>query len=96
MRFARGEKVKEFKFSLPIVIDRGMWREGKFERGDGVTWGGSFFIAQRDTSAKPETSPDWRLAVKRGRDGVNGKDGKPGPEGKPGPRGEVGPRGYGG
>ena len=30
---------------------------------------GSLFIAQTATKAKPETSPDWKLAVKRGRDG---------------------------
>ena len=37
-----------------------------------MTWGGSLFIAQADTEAKPETNDDWKLAVKRGR---NGKDG---------------------
>lgn len=94
LRFARGDKVKEFTFSLPVVIDRGVWRDGAFKRGDGVTWGGSFFIAQRDTDQKPET-PDcgWRLAVKRGRDGRDGKEGAPGPKGE---RGEPGPRGYSG
>jgi hypothetical protein len=30
-------------------IDRGVWREGAFRKGDGVSFGGSFFIAQRDT-----------------------------------------------
>jgi hypothetical protein len=37
--------------------------------GDGVTLGGSFFIAQTTTAAKPGKSDEWRLAVKRGTDG---------------------------
>lgn len=87
----------EREIKTGVVLDRGVWRAGLFVRGDGVTWGGSFWIAQRDTSAKPDT-PDsgWRMAVKRGRDGKDGKDGKPGMEGKQGARGEPGPRGYGG
>lgn len=57
-------------FLLPVVIDRGVYKQGeKYIRGDGVTFGGSWFIAQCDTEAKPEESQDWRLAVKRGRDG---------------------------
>lgn len=71
LRFARGDVVKEFH--LPVVIDRGVWRPREYAKGSGVTWGGSFWIAQRDTSDKPETSDAWRLAVKRGQ---NGKDGK--------------------
>lgn len=71
-----------------IVLDRGVWKEGGFEKGDSVTWGGSSWIAQRDTDAKPDT-PDsgWRLAVKRGRDG---KEGKRGPQGERGLKGEPG------
>lgn len=67
--FKRGNEVKEFPFTLAHVLDRGVWREGKYLKGDGVTFGGSFFIAQKDTETKPETSSDWRLAIKRGRDG---------------------------
>lgn len=80
---------------LPHVLDQGVYRDGQsYVRGDGVTWGGSFWIAQRETSSKPDT-PDsgWRLAVKRGRDG---KDGKPGERGMAGPRGERGDRGVNG
>lgn len=96
--FTRGELRKEFgAFKLPVVVDRGVWKDGAFERGDGVTWGGSFWIAQKNTETKPDTpGSDWRLAVKRGRDG---KDGKPGERGAPGARGdkgEPGPRGFGG
>lgn len=69
IRFVRGEQVREFRFVIPVVLDRGVWREGAFARGDGVTWAGSYWIAQRDTEAKPETNSDWRLSAKRGRDG---------------------------
>lgn len=73
LRFTRDEVVKSFL--LPVPTDRGVWKEREFKKGAGVSWGGSFFIAQRDTSAKPET-PDsgWRLAVKRGRDGASAFD----------------------
>lgn len=71
LRFVRGDVVKEFL--LPVPTDHGVWKEKLFRKGQGVTWGGSFWIAQRDTDKKPD-SPDsgWRLAVKRGRDGKDG------------------------
>jgi hypothetical protein len=55
-------------------IDRGVWREGAFRKGDGVSYGGSFFIARQDTGQadKPGESDKWRLAVKRGRNGQDG------------------------
>ena len=67
--------------TLPIPIDRGVWKPGTwYGKGDGVTWGGSFWIAQEATQAKPgEAGADsraWRLAVKRGTDGKPGRDGK--------------------
>lgn len=64
---------RRFKTAMPI--DRGVWKEkdGGFIKGDGVSFGGSFFIAQRDTTDKPEISDAWRLAVKRGRNGADGK-----------------------
>ena len=63
--------VVERSVNLPIPVDRGVYRSGAaHRRGDGVTYAGSFWIAQRDTEATPGgDSPDWRLAVKRGRDG---------------------------
>ena len=40
-----------------------------YERGDAVTYGGSLWIAQRDTNEYPRGEDSgWRLAVKRGRD----------------------------
>lgn len=71
LRFAQGDVTKDFP--LPIVFDRGVFREGeRYLKGNGVTWGGSYWIAQKDAPGKPDT-PDsgWRLAVKKGQ---NGKD----------------------
>lgn len=83
-----GDEEKQKQLVMPIVIDRGVYRpETVYEKGDGVTWAGSWWIAQKDAPAeKPGENGDWRLAVKRGRDGKDGKDGAkgdPGPEGKP-------------
>lgn len=70
LKFVSGERVKEFAFSVPVVIDAGYYREGDaYEKGDGVTFGGSYWIAQSPTYTKPEIgNSDWRLAVKKGRD----------------------------
>jgi Collagen triple helix repeat (20 copies) len=63
-----GDAVHEIKTA--IVLDAGVWKEGaSYAAGDGVTLGGSFFIAQTATTTKPGLSDDWRLAVKRGNDG---------------------------
>lgn len=70
LRFMRGEQKKEFAFQVPVVIDRGVWKaETEYARGDVVTWGGSLWIAQEPTKAKPDSGEGWRLSVKRGRDG---------------------------
>jgi len=72
LRFSRGDVVKSFR--LPVVTDRGVYREGtSYLKGNGVTWGGCFWIAQKDNPEGKPDSPDsdWRLAVKRGQ---NGKD----------------------
>jgi hypothetical protein len=70
LRFVKGERTKEFAFEVPAVIDRGVYRDGAvYKTGDGVTWAGSYWIAQKETSAKPDSGDGFRLAVKRGRDG---------------------------
>lgn len=70
LKFVSGERSKEFTFVVPVVLDRGYYRDGdSFEKGDGVTFGGSYWIAQTTTRSKPEIgNADWRLAVKKGRD----------------------------
>lgn len=90
LRFAQGDAFREFP--LPIVYERGVWQEGVYGKGAGVTFGGSFFIATRETSPeeKPGASDAWRLAIKRGRDGKNGKDGIDGKNGRDGKDGRDG------
>lgn len=70
IKFVSGDRVKAFSFAVPVVLDRGYYREGDaFEKGDGVTFGGSYWIAQTTTRTKPEIgNAEWRLAVKKGRD----------------------------
>ena len=64
---ALGGTSHEIKTRIPL--DAGVWTEREYAAGDGVTHGGSFFIAQADTTEKPGKSDLWRLAVKRGADG---------------------------
>lgn len=70
-----GERTEHVHLTFPVVIDRGVFSEsgkpggGLYEKGDGVTYGGSFWIAQVDgPDGVPGLSKDWRLAVKKGRD----------------------------
>lgn len=73
----KGELVKEAR--IPIPMDRGIYKQGQtYRAGDGVTWGGSFWIAQEQTTEKPDTGKGWRLAVKKGRDGKDAADPKKG------------------
>jgi hypothetical protein len=63
------------EFEAPIVlegmvIDAGIHKTGEqYDKGDAVTRGGSYWVANVNTKATPGESPDWRLVVKRGRDG---------------------------
>ncbi len=80
-------RVIEKDLTLPVVIYRQVWAEGtQYQRGDQTTWDGSTWHCQTATTAKPGTSPDWRLCAKKGRDGKDGIGikGDPGPPGKPG------------
>lgn len=81
--FQKGERIEERRFVVPVILDRGVYRaENVYAKGDAVSYGGSVWIAQRETKARPDGSSDWRLSVKAGRDG---KDGvlKAAPEAKP-------------
>lgn len=70
LRWDAGETSYSHELFVPYVRDMGVWGEGKsYLKGDGVTWAGSFWIAQDDTADRPEAGKSWRLAVKRGRDG---------------------------
>jgi hypothetical protein len=68
-RYSRGDQVKEFRHSVAVVLDRGIYKAGhEYEPGDAVSFGGSLWIAQAKTSEKPAGGEAWRLAVKKGRD----------------------------
>jgi hypothetical protein len=70
LAFRRGAEVLEKSFTLDVPLDRGIYRKDtEYVKGDGVTFGGSFWIAQKAEPGKPEAGDGWRLAVKRGRDG---------------------------
>lgn len=65
----------EHAIKLDSIIDKGVWRDGDYEKGDAVTHGGSLWIAQvDDPKDAPGTSKEWRLAVKKGRDGRDLRD----------------------
>lgn len=68
--FSREGREVRKEFALPVVLDAGFWQPGmEVEAGDGVTLGGSYWIAQKATGTQPEVgNPDWRLAVRKGRD----------------------------
>lgn len=67
MTLRAGDQVVSRETSLEgMPIDRGVYRSGQSaKKGDGVTYGGSYWIATKDTDESP-TGPGhhWRLAVK--------------------------------
>lgn len=69
-------------FKTPNVIDRGIFKDGgEYAACDGVTFGGSFWIARKDSpQGKPGDAEDWRLAVKKGRDGKDAREEPRAPE----------------
>ena len=47
----------------------GVWHYGEsYRKHNFCTYDGSIWICLRDTAAKPGQSPDWQLAVQKGRD----------------------------
>ncbi|HHG5664263.1 TPA: hypothetical protein ACPWRN_005967 [Pseudomonas aeruginosa] len=76
VKMQAGDIVVEKSVRIASVIDRGVFSaEKSYEQGDGTTYGGCYWIAQKDAPAGvPGGSDDWRLAVKRGRDGRDLRD----------------------
>ena len=70
LKFERGDQVKEYTFKLPTMLDCGTFELGKrYDAGDGITHGGSYWIATKDgVTEKPGEGDGWRLAVKKGKD----------------------------
>lgn len=78
LKFEQGDTRHEYELTFPVVIDAGVWKAGEeYVPGDGVTWGGQWYICQESTKdLKPDQSKDgkpWRLAVRKGRDGKDAK-----------------------
>lgn len=77
VKMQAGETVVEKSVKIAAVIDREIFKhDGAYEKGDGVSYGGSFWIAKCDD---PKGVPgsgetDWRCAVKKGRDGKDLRD----------------------
>jgi integrin beta 3 len=93
-----GAVVKEARHQLHYMRWVGVWRaESKYAPQNVVTWDGSTWLAQHETTAKPgQGSKDWTLITKRGRDGKDGES-IAGPQGPPGRDGrdltQMGPDG---
>lgn len=72
-RFELGEDFKEFRHQTVLPRYRNVFKQGEsYQRGDIVTWGGSAWHCEKDTTEKPD-SADWSQMVKRGRDGKDAK-----------------------
>lgn len=70
LKFQRGDNVHRYELEFPVMIYRGVWKDGEYRTGDVVTWGGSLWHCDEKTGAKPDSANSgWRLAVKKGRDG---------------------------
>lgn len=71
VKMQAGETILEKSIKLATVIDRGVFKSGgQYEKGDAVSYGGCLWIAQKDApEGVPGAAPDWRLSVKKGRDG---------------------------
>lgn len=70
IKASRDGRVKEAKFTVPTVIDRGYWRDGvKAKSGDGWTEGGHWWICKADTDSRPgHDNPAWRMGARAGKD----------------------------
>jgi len=72
VKMQAGDNLIEKSVKIAAVVDRGVFSKdyGNYEKGDGTTYGGCYWIAQKDApEGVPGGSADWRLAVKKGRDG---------------------------
>jgi len=68
-----GDRTVERAIKLEIPMDKGIFRSGQsYEKSDVVTFGGSQWIALKDTNTKPP-SDAWRLCVSKGKDGGDAK-----------------------
>jgi hypothetical protein len=72
LRLGAGDSAKFV--TLPIPIDRGAYKSGRFyTRGDVISHNGSAWIAQTAGILPKPPSDDWRLSVRAGRDAPHRK-----------------------
>lgn len=76
LKYERGHLKKAWPLTFPYMEQQGVYLENKqYVRGDVVTWAGSQWHCNEETTTKPgDGSKAWTLVVKRGRDGRDGKD----------------------
>lgn len=69
IRAALDDRVKEYSFDMPVVLDRGFWAKGtKAKAGDAYTEGGHWWVCKADTDTRPGyDNPAWRLGVRAGK-----------------------------
>jgi hypothetical protein len=74
-RMITGEKEKSFPFRLPVLVDTGPYKqEASYMKGQGVTYGGDYWICKEDNPGPPgKDFAGWRLAVRKGRDARGAK-----------------------
>lgn len=61
------------ELGFPVMLYRGVWKDGEYEHGDTVTRGGSLWHCDaQKTASKPGEGDDWTLCAKKGRDGRDG------------------------
>jgi hypothetical protein len=66
----------EIRKKIPVPIDGGYWRPGRYEKGMVTTESGTAYIALRETDEKPaQGCKDWRILARKGRDGKDGRNG---------------------
>lgn len=75
--FSNGEEAHA-QLKIESLLYKEVWDEAtEYQRGDCVTQDGSMWVALRATKTRPGESKDWRLAVKRGRNGRTPPEGGP-------------------
>jgi hypothetical protein len=75
LSFTGKEMDYKVELGFPVMLYRGVYKEGSYERGDTVTWAGSLWHCDaQKTAEKPgDGSKDWTLCAKKGRDGKDGE-----------------------
>lgn len=98
LKYVRGDKTKEAgSFTIPSMIYRGMFTEGKtYKPGDVITYASAMWHCLKTTVVRPDGvirdevsgvggiqgKDFWTLVVKQGRDGKPGLNGKDGANGR--------------